>query len=76
MKIQSMRFSKNTCVSALVAGLLTLGGWPGLALADTTKFTLTSPDLANGTFDAKFVLNGFGCTGGNVSPAQIGRAHV
>ena len=69
MKIQSMRFGKNTCVSALVAGLLTLGGWPGLALADTTKFTLTSPDLANGTFDAKFVLNGFGCTGGNVSPA-------
>ena len=31
-------------------------------------FTLTSPDLASGTFSNMFVLNGFGCTGGNVSP--------
>jgi Raf kinase inhibitor-like YbhB/YbcL family protein len=32
------------------------------------RFTLTSPDLASGTFSNKFVLNGFGCTGSNVSP--------
>ena len=32
------------------------------------KFTLSSPDLSNGTFDNLFVLNGFGCTGGNLSP--------
>jgi hypothetical protein len=32
------------------------------------RFTLTSPDLASGTFSNEFVLNGFGCTGGNVSP--------
>jgi Raf kinase inhibitor-like YbhB/YbcL family protein len=29
---------------------------------------LTSPDLASGTFATKFILNGFGCTGGNISP--------
>jgi hypothetical protein len=32
------------------------------------RFTLTSPDLASGKFSNTFVLNGFGCTGGNVSP--------
>ena len=32
------------------------------------SFTLFSPDLASGTFANKFILNGFGCTGGNVSP--------
>ena len=31
-------------------------------------FKLTSPDLVSGTFANMFVLNGFGCTGGNVSP--------
>jgi Raf kinase inhibitor-like YbhB/YbcL family protein len=29
---------------------------------------LTSPDLASGSFANEFVLNGFGCKGGNVSP--------
>jgi Raf kinase inhibitor-like YbhB/YbcL family protein len=32
------------------------------------SFTVTSPDLASGTFDNQFVLNGFGCTGANQSP--------
>jgi Raf kinase inhibitor-like YbhB/YbcL family protein len=32
-------------------------------------FTISSPDLASGKFDEKFVLGAFGCTGGNVSPA-------
>ena len=36
--------------------------------AQTPVFTLSSPDLASGRFDTKFILNGFGCTGGNVSP--------
>ena len=40
----------------------------GDAQAQTPVFTLTSPDLA-GTFGTKFILNGFGCTGQNVSPA-------
>jgi hypothetical protein len=48
---------------ALAAGL-------GLATAAAAAdFTLTSPDLASGKFDNKYVLNGFGCSGGNVSPA-------
>lgn len=37
--------------------------------AASPVFTLSSPDLVNGTFTNKFTLNGFGCTGGNVSPA-------
>ncbi len=37
--------------------------------AQSSAFSLSSPDLASGTFDNKFILNGFGCTGGNVSPA-------
>ena len=33
-------------------------------------FTLTSPDIKDGgTIDMKYVMNGFGCTGGGVSPA-------
>jgi Raf kinase inhibitor-like YbhB/YbcL family protein len=39
--------------------------------AQTPTFTLSSPDLANGTFATKFILNGFGCTGGNVSPQLV-----
>jgi Raf kinase inhibitor-like YbhB/YbcL family protein len=35
---------------------------------DNHVFALTSPDLASGSFDNQFILNGFGCTGGNVSP--------
>jgi len=37
--------------------------------AATQEFTISSPDLASGSFDNKFILNGFGCAGGNVSPA-------
>jgi Raf kinase inhibitor-like YbhB/YbcL family protein len=39
------------------------------AQAQPAAFSLSSPDLASGTFDNKFVLNGFGCKGQNVSPA-------
>lgn len=41
----------------------------GSGVAQVPVFTLSSPDLAGGTFATKFILNGFGCTGGNVSPA-------
>jgi len=41
----------------------------GSSGAQTPVFTLSSTDLASGTFDTKFILNGFGCTGGNISPA-------
>ena len=52
-------------LAALCAAVLTgCGG----ASAQNTTFTLASPDLASGTFASKFILNGFGCTGNNVSP--------
>jgi hypothetical protein len=35
------------------------------------RFTLSSPDLASGVFDRKFVLGAFGCTGENVSPELV-----
>ena len=38
--------------------------------AQTPTFTLSSPDLP-GTFSNKFILNGFGCTGQNVSPQLV-----
>ena len=43
------------------------------ANAQTPSFTLTSPDLASGHFDNAYVLNGFGCQGGNTSPALVWR---
>jgi len=52
--------------AALAVAVASLGGcW---ADADTPVFTLSSPDLASGTFATEFILNGFGCTGGNISP--------
>ena len=39
------------------------------ATAQSTDFTVSSPDLESGVFDTQFILNGFGCTGGNISPA-------
>ena len=53
----------------LAAGALALAGYAIDVAADAQAFTLTSPDLAGGVFTDKFVLNGFGCTGQNVSPA-------
>ncbi len=52
-------------VAALCATVLTSCGG---ASAQSNTFTLSSPDLASGVFASKFILNGFGCTGGNVSP--------
>lgn len=41
------------------------------AQAQVPVFTLSSPDLAGNTFSTKYILNGFGCTGQNVSPALV-----
>lgn len=47
---------------------LVLGAAVGSAAA--ADFHLSSPDIqANGAIDNKFVYQGFGCHGGNVSPA-------
>ena len=55
--------------TALVAALA-LGGCATPA-PSASSFTLSSPDLASGRFDNALVLNGFGCKGGNVSPALV-----
>lgn len=53
--------------ATLAVGVAALSA--GVAQAQPAAFTLSSPDLASGTFDNKYVLNGFGCKGGNLSPA-------
>jgi Raf kinase inhibitor-like YbhB/YbcL family protein len=61
---------RRLAASAAMAAALSSAGFSGnAAYAGEPKFTLASPDLASGTFDGKFILNGFGCTGSNVSPA-------
>jgi len=60
--------ARNVTAGAL---MVTLGLVCGVVHAQSTAFTLSSPDLASGSFDNKFVLNGFGCKGGNVSPALV-----
>jgi Raf kinase inhibitor-like YbhB/YbcL family protein len=63
-----MPSTKLLCVLPCAAALaMSLSALP--AAAQKAPFMLSSPDLAMGTFDNKFVLNGFGCKGGNVSPA-------
>ncbi|NDI87641.1 YbhB/YbcL family Raf kinase inhibitor-like protein [Undibacterium crateris] len=59
-----------TLLSISLTGLSTiLAGCGGSnAFADVPKFTASSNDLNSGTFDAKYIANGFGCSGGNVSP--------
>ena len=54
--------------SSLVALCATVLTSCGGASAQSGGFTLSSPDLASGTFAQKFIANGFGCTGNNVSP--------
>jgi len=75
-----MRY-KNIALSATFAVVAaSLGGW-GVAVADPDShswhkghkgpnaFTLYSPDVPSHSFFAnEFILNGFGCTGGNISP--------
>ena len=51
-------------ITSIVAGA---GGCESkIAGAQAPVFSLSSPDLAGGNFDSKFVLAGFGCKGGNV----------
>jgi len=57
----SNNISRSTLASAIMA--------PLMVAAQAAPFTLSSPDLASGTFEQKYIANGFGCTGGNVSPA-------
>lgn len=66
-RLQRMLARATVSIStAFVAAAL--AGFAGQAQAGS-KFTLSSPDLSSGSFETKFTLNGFGCTGSNVSPA-------
>ena len=66
------RLAKPLLSAAALAAALSLAACAGMGAA-SSGFTLSSPDLASGSFDAKFILNGFGCSGGNVSPALVWR---
>jgi len=62
--------SNSICGAAAVTiaigvALAACGG--GDAIAQTPSFNLTSPDIIGSNLPNKFVLNGFGCSGGNVS---------
>ncbi|MFC3682943.1 YbhB/YbcL family Raf kinase inhibitor-like protein [Hydrogenophaga luteola] len=63
-----MSTSKN--LKALALASMTLGS---AAFAQAPVFTLESPDLSHGVFETRFVANGFGCTGANVSPKLVWR---
>jgi hypothetical protein len=67
-----MTRTRHTLLAAvLAASALTLGGCASTGAAPAGGFTLSSPDLASGSFGNKFVLKAFGCTGENVSPALV-----
>lgn len=68
-KRQSKTVRLVALAAAIGATVLTQTSCGGNAQAQQAVFTLTSADLVSGTFDNKFVLNGFGCMGSNVSPA-------
>ncbi len=54
-------------LTAIMAAAVTCYAPP--ARSAPPAFTLTSPDLASGHFDARFMLASFGCHGSNTSPA-------
>ncbi len=58
-------------ISSVVAGAASITGCSDSydAMAQTPVFSISSPDLTGGTFATQYILNGFGCTGGNISPA-------
>lgn len=51
--------------AAMLLGLAAAGH----ACAAPAAFSVSSPDLQSGSFDKKFSLNAFGCSGANLSPA-------
>ncbi len=63
-----MKYRTAALSAVLAVSAASISGC-GSGVAQVPVFTLSSPDLAGGTFATKFILNGFGCTGGNVSPA-------
>lgn len=66
----SQNLFRTALIPSAVAAALALSGCASPTQSPAT-FTLSSPDLASGRFDNALVLNGFGCQGGNVSPALV-----
>lgn len=67
---RSNRYLRRGIPAAALVALVAITGFcGGRAVAGAAAFTVSSPDLSTGSFDKKFVLNAFGCTGANVSPA-------
>jgi Raf kinase inhibitor-like YbhB/YbcL family protein len=65
---------KKPVVSTRLWLALAAAGMSGCSsMSPANEFTLSSPDLQSGIFDNKFVLNGFGCKGENISPTLIWR---
>lgn len=61
-----MKTLRKSLLSASMTLMCTFAAWS----ADAAKFSLASADIGNnGTIGDKFVFKGFGCSGGNVSPA-------
>lgn len=64
------RYLRRAIPTAAMVAVVAISGFCGeQAIAGAAGFTVSSPDLSSGIFDKKFILNGFGCTGSNVSPA-------
>lgn len=66
-----LKYKMLALSAALAVSAVSLTSCLSDSSAQSTIFTLSSPDLASGTFATKFILNGFGCTGGNVSPQLV-----
>src|SRR5262245_15127404 len=53
---------------AVIAGAVVVMGCVAVLSAQTSAFRLTSTDVVGGAFKPAQIMNGFGCSGGNVSP--------
>ncbi|MEO8312195.1 MAG: YbhB/YbcL family Raf kinase inhibitor-like protein [Caldimonas sp.] len=67
-----MKLKPSLLAFALGAvALAFIGTTAGDAQAQAPAFTLSSPDLPGNVIPTRFILNGFGCTGANTSPALV-----
>ena len=67
-----MKSTHSSLAAVLAAATVALiGTHSGAARAQAATFTLSSPDLPGNVFPTRFILNGFGCTGANTSPALV-----
>ena len=68
MRQKSRIVAVSTMSMAIAAAVASLSGCWDETIAQQPVFTLTSPDLVSGTFAVQYTLNGFGCSGQNISP--------